>query len=50
MTTEEFIKTLTLSGYSNKETAMQYIAKNPKEDYTEDDIIAVYHMYKHLKG
>lgn len=45
MTTPEFINCCAASGYCNKKQAAAWCKKNPSDDYTYDDMIAVYRYF-----
>ena len=43
MTADKFIEACVQSGYGNKAAANKYVKDNPKEEYSDDDFIALYH-------
>lgn len=50
MNTEEFIKTCVESGYANKKAAEKYVKNARKNEFTDDDIVELYHTSMRWSG
>lgn len=50
MSAERFIKLCVKCGYGNPDSAGKYVKENPKEFYTTDDFIKLYHKAEHFTG
>lgn len=50
MSKEEFIKMCVSSGYGTTKNAKRYTEENPKDEYTTDDFVEVFHMRRNFIG
>ena len=50
MTKEEFITIVQRCGYGTKKSAKKYVEKNPKEEYSTNDLIALHEGNMHWQG
>lgn len=50
MNREEFIKTCVQSGYASKHAAEHYADESGKSEFTDSDIVELYHTSMHWEG